>query len=312
MRSFLGILFIIVAAVVTTEGWRVFKDYHDRNQTYQVIIRERRQQFPFESLETRLQATSRVTQRPRLSPAAIDQLLASEQAISNEVESSGREAMLRKLHEGTVEEFVRREGMGVLRMVGSWADFVLANDYQNDDGTWVVRNKTAIPQPDVVPPTWNERDEWNESIGNDSSSFVSLHHSNTLHFVNPNGFGTIKDRQNVAGFQPHQFNALHEEKPWKIMRLELVGLLLADQPRVYETAMLPRMQDVHGVPTRSLNAFEEVALEKLQQGDPLFVGNVPDGVRMVGAIRSAQQCIKCHGGERGALLGAFSYALRRA
>ncbi len=31
---------------------------------------------------------------------------------------------------------------------------------------------------------------------------------------------------------------------------------------------------------------------------------------MLGAVRSAKQCVKCHGGSRGDLLGAFSYTLR--
>ena len=30
---------------------------------------------------------------------------------------------------------------------------------------------------------------------------------------------------------------------------------------------------------------------------------------MLGAIRSAKQCVQCHGGQRGDLLGAFSYTL---
>jgi hypothetical protein len=32
---------------------------------------------------------------------------------------------------------------------------------------------------------------------------------------------------------------------------------------------------------------------------------------MLGAARSVSQCIKCHDGERGDLLGAFSYYLQR-
>jgi mono/diheme cytochrome c family protein len=30
---------------------------------------------------------------------------------------------------------------------------------------------------------------------------------------------------------------------------------------------------------------------------------------MLGAVRSTRQCVACHGGDRGDLLGAFSYAL---
>lgn len=34
-------------------------------------------------------------------------------------------------------------------------------------------------------------------------------------------------------------------------------------------------------------------------------------VSALGAIRSIEQCTKCHGGKRGDLLGAFSYSLAR-
>ena len=290
----------------------IFKENHDRILRYREITREVRQQYPLESLESRLLFRSPVTQVQRLSPTAENQLRDFEAAISNEIESTGREAKLRKLHEGTVEEFVRKEGFGVARMVGGYAESVLANGYQKDDGGWVGRNKTSFPQASfALSPSWTEADLPTNPTLTDSPPFLSLHLSNTLHFVHPNGFGMMKDRRNVAGFQPHQFNAIHEEMPWKVLRLELVGLLLGDHPRVYETPMLPRMQDIREAPARSLDAFEAAGLEKLRGGDHLFIRNVPDGVRMVGAIRSAQQCIKCHGGERGALLGAFSYALQR-
>jgi hypothetical protein len=32
---------------------------------------------------------------------------------------------------------------------------------------------------------------------------------------------------------------------------------------------------------------------------------------MLGLARSVKQCVACHGGARGDLLGAFSYVLRR-
>ena len=33
-------------------------------------------------------------------------------------------------------------------------------------------------------------------------------------------------------------------------------------------------------------------------------------LRMLGAIRAANQCVACHAAERGQLLGAFSYTLQ--
>jgi hypothetical protein len=263
-------------------------------------------------LESRLPVTPRVKRAPTLSSEAEGQLRSFEWAISNEIEHLGREERLRKLHEGSVEEFVRKEGFGVERMVGAYADSVMANGYQKDDGSWVGRNKTSVSQPGLASSaTWKEVDLPAEPSSSYSPPFLALHFSNALHFVHASGFGMMNDRRNVAGFQPHQFNALHQEKSLKVLRLELVGLLLEDQPRVYVTATLPRMQDMRDAPTRALDAFEVAGLEKLQGGDQLFIRSTGDGVRMLGAIHSTQQCIKCHGGERGDLLGAISYALRR-
>jgi mono/diheme cytochrome c family protein len=52
-------------------------------------------------------------------------------------------------------------------------------------------------------------------------------------------------------------------------------------------------------------------LEKLTAGEHLFIRETSEGIRMLGAVRAVEQCIQCHGGERGDLLGAFSYSLTR-
>ena len=44
---------------------------------------------------------------------------------------------------------------------------------------------------------------------------------------------------------------------------------------------------------------------------PRAVDATVNQVRMVGAIRMAEACLKCHDGKRGDLLGSFSYELRR-
>jgi hypothetical protein len=52
-------------------------------------------------------------------------------------------------------------------------------------------------------------------------------------------------------------------------------------------------------------------LKDLQDGEDLFVRDTTkQGRRMLGAIRSVDACLKCHGGQRGELLGAFSYWLK--
>ena len=78
----------------------------------------------------------------------------------------------------------------------------------------------------------------------------------------------------------------------------------------YVTEHLPRMDELGEAATRSLDPFEASALERLRHGEDLLYTEASGGMRMLGAIRSVKQCVGCHGGERGDLLGAFSYSLR--
>lgn len=285
-------------------------DRHKSTMRYREAIRELRLRYPMESLETRLPWRTGRAPGP-LSSAAENQLREFETKIAQEIESYRRESRLTKLHEGTVEEFVAKEGLGVMRMFGGLAESILEVGHEKD-GQWVGRNRTSVPQmAPALSSRWRETTPWPEASVRDSPALSLLHNTNLLHFVHPAGFGAVKDRRNVAGFQAHQFNAVHEEKPWKVLRLELVGLLFEERPRVYVTATMPRMQEIRDVPTRPLDAFETAGLARLQAGDRLHVGDAREGVRMLGAIRNAQQCVRCHGGARGALLGAFSYALKR-
>jgi hypothetical protein len=50
----------------------------------------------------------------------------------------------------------------------------------------------------------------------------------------------------------------------------------------------------------------------MKKGEDLIVNDLPEGWLMMGSIRNAQQCVQCHGGKRGDLLGAFSYSIRNA
>lgn len=189
------------------------------------------------------------------------------------------------------------------RMLGSYAESVLAN---------AGRDRTLVPQPGGdLSDSWHQMDVTEAPRDVKSAPLLFAHSSNVLHFVNIAGFGFMKDRNHVAGFQPHQFNKLAEPAAWKVQRLKLLGLLLAAEPRVYVTAELPRMGKIRTAPTRLLDAFEAVGLARLRGGEELFIREAPQGIRMLGAVRCVKQCIACHGGERGDLLGAFSYLLTK-
>src|SRR5207249_363954 len=137
-------------------------------------------------------------------------------------------------------------------------------------------------------------------------------------FVNPKGFGYIQDRAHVKGFQAHQFRSVPElpapkeaTRRWRVRRLELVSLLKHNEPAVYVSEHLPRMDELRDARTRPLDAFEMRTLNALQAGDDLKAESAADQIRLLGAVRAARQCLECHRGERGKLLGAFSYRLQR-
>ena len=72
------------------------------------------------------------------------------------------------------------------------------------------------------------------------------------------------------------------------------------------------MQEVRRLPTRALDTFEVESVEALQRGDDLIIRSGHGHIRMLGALRAANQCVKCHDCDRGYLLGAFSYTLVRS
>jgi hypothetical protein len=98
---------------------------------------------------------------------------------------------------------------------------------------------------------------------------------------------------------------------WAVETVDLVSLLCHTEPVAYVSADLPRMEELKGASTRPLDAFEASALTELRAGDLLVVSEGKGQMRLLGAIRAIRQCVECHGCERGDLLGAFSYTLRR-
>jgi hypothetical protein len=216
-----------------------------------------------------------------------------------------RTAMLRRLHEDTTREFVLSPGFGVGRMIRP-SPWHLKADERRDPG--------PIPQPGppATSPVPTVEGGPNPYAATDGG-FYQLHRNGLLDFADPVRFGYVKDRGHVAGFRPHAFGSVPGPADrWELRTLDLVGLLLHEEPVAYVSAHLPRMDELREAPNRPPDAFEAAALERLRRGEDLVVAGGPDEMRMLGSVRSARECVGCHGGQRGDLLGAFSYTLRRA
>lgn len=290
--------------------------------------------YPLESMAARLsyETQNRQTARKQAAepidptPMTSNQRRAKLTELEEDFESQYkfRDRTLRRIHSSSVEKFINSQGFGIGRMP-RFSEYYFESIKQPDliplspppevpsssetkGKKTLADNETSEPEPirEVRP---SEKELW------------STHRDSIIDFANPEGFGFIKDREHVAGFQLHGFREMptlglnnSEESPgpkWILTRLELVSLLKHDTPQVYESQNLPRMEDLDETSTRDLDVFETGAIDALAGGEDLIVNESRNRIRMVGALRAVKQCLKCHAVERGDLLGAFTYEFRR-
>jgi hypothetical protein len=254
-----------------------------------------REQFPFESMTERVPEPS--ADRILLPSATQTRLALFEETV--ERHNHMRSVALRDLHEDRVREFVGSPGFGVARLPSP---------------TYWLRTRPRDPPPpqSVEWPSTEHGSPAGPTAAPDSSSgLADMHHDGVLDFLNLAGFGYAKDRTQVAGFQPHGFSrGPTAPEKWTVDRIELVSLLIRPEPVVYMTATLPTMEGVREFPTRPLDEFETTSLKLLRAGEDITSAAGPEVTRAFGSIRSTKHCVSCHGGQRGDLLGAFSYVLR--
>jgi hypothetical protein len=264
-------------------------------------IQHLREIYPMESLESRIPDQKSLSPLdPDLSILVEEELWAFDRALNNTNDHS-RRSWLRKLHSNHVSRFSNAPGFGVgrLRPLGIDLD----------------REEHRFPRE--VPDWINSDASVEELIGSEewqrpsnTADYWHLHFISLLDFLNLDRMGYVESRRQVAGFASHQFQDVPKPlEPWSLRSLQLVGLLRHETPLVYISERLPQMDKLAGVPTRKLTTFEQSAFEKLQRGESLIAEVAGKRARMLGAIRSVDQCLKCHAGNRGDLLGAFSYSL---
>jgi hypothetical protein len=98
---------------------------------------------------------------------------------------------------------------------------------------------------------------------------------------------------------------------WLMQKVELVGLLKSEKPGVYPAE--GKMGDRFKRPrTRDLDEFELTALAELQKGEHVMLAESGGTIRVLGAIRTRQACVKCHDKPEGTLLGALTYVFEPA
>jgi hypothetical protein len=265
---------------------------------------ERRERYAQELVAERLPSVKKSTGEKLLAPSGRERLVAFERRFSEsrQMDKMLREMALQNLHTKKMATFVNSSGFGVRRIIG----------VPTEEQVKPPEMASPIAQPGTPDDMqWSDSAIAKESPKVSGSDLEAFHLGSVFNFVNPRGFGYVSEEKRLYGFQPHHFRELPSAGAWQVRRLELVSLLLHDEPRVYVTNDLPRMDKIRGIPTRALDLFESTGLAKLQTDEDLFISETPHGIRMLGAVRAIEICTTCHGGERGDLLGAFSYSLAR-
>jgi hypothetical protein len=301
-RVLCGFVMVCMAASLTVDARKV----QGRVRELETLRRE----FPVASLADRLdyerqeeQNADAIAGEP-IHGKVLVRLDAFEQDLE---ENNYRSWELQAIHSRQHEKFVRSLGFGVLRMRPIRSESIRRPPLRD----------IAFAEPRAGRP--DRFDDWSSRLWADASNTVHrLHEVSRSDFLDPNGFGGVIEPKRAAGFIEHAMHnsprdGLEDHDAWLIDRLELMSLLKFDEPRVYVLDHLPRMDQLSSddVPTRALDEFEKESLEKLRFDDDLVVREEEGVHRMLGSLRAAKQCLECHSVERGELLGAFSYVLRR-
>ena len=256
--------------------------------------------YPYESMEARLPIPGLGLHEP---PPPVAARLAGWEGSIEQGANGYRAMKLNMLHEHAIELFVNSPGFGNVRMLPPTGRSLVAN----------LRREPVPSQPGPrVASPWSPG-EWERLPAGEEPPLTQMFEESVADFVNPRGFGFVRDRRHVAGFESHRFSQLPAAaRRWTVQTLDLVSLLLHEEPAVYVSDHLPRMDQARGMPTRPLDNFEASGLASVRVGDDPFISRSGGVVRMLGGVRSVRQCVACHGGERGDLLGAFSYTIRLA
>ncbi|MEM9588805.1 MAG: hypothetical protein AAGA03_16095 [Planctomycetota bacterium] len=281
-------------------------------------------QYPYESLESRVRSIAEpVVMKAGFAPIpeSLDWKVAPHAWRS-------RTRAIRALHRSAVAHFLGAPEIGVGRMI--YPNFTRLND----------PTETPVLLSEIAA---GETLQW-QSGNTDLAAQIAFrkqvdvaHERVSNWFVPVQSIGDFREVTEVAGFQPHAITRERlnrgktdlaieslqdvfqvvadrgEDKgqamDYALTRLQLLGLLYHDQPIVYDLETLPDLAAAEDAPVRPINAFESRGLERLIDGIPVHVEQSDDRIQVLGALRNAESCTRCHDGSSDRLLGAFSYNL---
>ncbi len=155
----------------------------------------------------------------------------------------------------------------------------------------------------------------NESSIKDMARFPDLDELVSLQYLGANSDHMFDDLSlGLFDETVGLFNEPATATEWKLVRMELIGLLKHATPVSYVSPNVPKMNELKNVPTAPLNSFEQGAIDRLRSNleEDAVVKDGKDEIQIVGALRASEKCRGCHAVKRGELLGALTYRLIRS
>lgn len=296
-----------------------------------VLANSLRDRYAYVSLQSRLPMT--------------DQVIAETEQSDSDSRPSwfGRAAAIRQVHRSVTETFLSAPEFGVGRMVSPDMRSLVGADQppislsslpasQSSPPSTHLDSATLVSTDDSLIITSNE-----PSIAPEQDRLRRGHSQAVDYFAPRDSFGDVRSVHEVAGFQSHAIrpenvsrnrpdqaaqrlqemfdhqrwdDAPDTDDDWRLVRLQLVGLLYEDQPVVYQLDTLPAVASHDTVDKRPLNDFESTGLQRLLDGDEIYTAVDGHQIHMIGALRNDGECRQCHHASE-TLLGAFSYTLER-
>jgi hypothetical protein len=157
---------------------------------------------------------------------------------------------------------------------------------------------------------------WSLAVTRDGPprDLLRMHDDFVLAFVDSAGFGRTRITPMMRAMQRYRAPG---ERNLGVVDVALIGIAKHDPPQVFDAPFMGFQHVESGVPQmprlrgRPLRTDEEDALRALSGGERLVVRAEEDGLRVIGPIRAAGECLGCHEKQRaGDMLGALVYTLR--
>ena len=154
------------------------------------------------------------------------------------------------------------------------------------------------------PPIYvgQAKDEW--------ESYQAMHAYILDRFVRSDGFGMR--RMPRVQDAPRYKRIYADGVRYVVGRVELISLNDGKEPFVYHSELDDAMKNELKRDTHApLVEGEADALGQLKEGREVVLSGADGKRELVGAVRAAADCMKCHSVKEGTLLGAFRYPLLR-